>query len=118
MEIDKDIILILVGIYFIISGIIQIIKGKSYERYALNQGVVNASHTVKFAALAMVVLGSIVLIPSLFEYGVYGLCIYMIISALSIHKFWEGKEITDRVSEGLHFGKNIGIAILLYGMTV
>lgn len=118
MDIDKSTIFILIGVYFIISGLIQIIKGKSYDRYALDKGVVNAGHTVKFASLAMIVLGVLVLLPDLSKYGFYGLTIFLVISAFSIHKFWECKDVSGRVSEGLHFGKNLVMAIMLYGMTI
>jgi len=118
MDIDQSTIFILIGIYFIISGVIQIIKGKSFDRYALDKGVVNAGHTVKFASLAIIVFGVLVMLPDLSEYGFYGLSLFLVISALSIHKFWECKDVSSRVSEGLHFGKNIGMAIMLYGMTL
>lgn len=118
MDISLETIRYMIGGYFILSGLLQIIYGKSYELYALDQGVVNTSQTVKFAALALVALGVVVMLRGVAQYGFYGLAVYMIISALSIHKFWEGKDVSSRVGEGLQFGKNIGLAILLYGMTL
>ncbi len=118
MEISLDTIRYMVGGYFVLLGFLQIIYGKSYELYALDHGVVNTSQTVKFAALALIVLGIVVMLPGVSRYGFYGLGIYLVISALSIHKFWDCKDAPSRVAEGLQFGKNIGLAILLYGMTL
>lgn len=115
---DIEQIKIIIASFFIGAGLLQIIKGKSYEQYALQQGVVNSSNTVKFAALALIALGITALIPKIQEYGFYGLCIFQVISALSIHKFWEGKTSEDRVSESLHFAKNIVIGVLLFGLTL
>ena len=107
---------IITAIIFIGFGLLQIIKGKSYEQYALKQGVVSASQTVKFAALALIALGVTALIPDVQEYGFFGLALFQIISGLSIHKFWEGKTNAERVSEALHLGKNIALAVLLYAL--
>lgn len=118
MEISLDTIQLVIGGYFVLSGLIQVFKGKAYERYALDQGVVNTSQTVKFAALALIALGVVSMLPGISKYGFYGLSIFMVLSGLSIHKFWESKDISCRVSEGLHFGKNLVMAVMLYGITL
>ena len=117
-KMDKPLALILVGAFVIGAGLLQIIKSKSYQNYALDRGVTDAHKTVNLSSLILICTGIAIMIPDFSNYGLYGLAGFLVLSAISIHQFWDGKDSIERVSEALHFGKNIGMAAMAYCLTL
>ncbi len=115
---DAQLAMIIVGSYFILMGLFQILRSKVYEKYAIERGVLNANLTVKASSLVLIGAGVCVMIEDIQIYAMYALCGFLVLAGFILHKFWDEKDPKEQLLEVLHFAKNIGLAILLYVMTV
>ena len=111
----KSIFITLLAVFFIFNGINHFYNEEVLEEYAEKKGLFKPHFMVRFSGL-MLILGGIALMWEPVKLiGIAGLSLFMIIVTASMHRFWEYKEKTTRMSELIHFLKNIAIlAELLY----
>lgn len=102
--------------YAAISALHHFIGTKALERYAISQGLLSADRSVKITALLLVGIAVCFTLDDLAVFGGYGLGGFLLISAFTVHKFWDIADPTLRVSESLHFTKNLffGAIVVLY----
>ena len=110
-------VMVLAG-YAAISALHHFLGSKAIEKYALAQGMLSAERTVKLTALLLLGIAVALILDKTTEYAAYVLAGFMVLSALTVHKFWNVTDLEFRVSEGLHFVKNFAFAglILVYFM--
>ena len=103
----------LVPVFFILSALNHILNGKAMEKYALRRGVLNANQTVKMSGLFLLLAGAALYVEKVQLYAVYALCGFMLVAAVTVHKFWEDSEQEIRLLEGMHFVKNLVLIVML-----
>lgn len=111
----KQVLLILLGIFFLLNGLNHFFNSKILEEYAEKRSLMASKLLIKLSGI-LLCFGGITLISGFYLlYGIIGLCIFLLIASVSIHKFWglENKEIM--MLESMHFAKNWAIIFeLLY----
>ncbi len=107
-------ILLAISIYFGLQGLMHFIFGKKMEKYAVENDLLNAEVAVRMSG-AWLIAGSVLLhLPEYRDYGFYALCLFLLLSAVILHKFWSKHTLLDQILELLHFGKNIMLCLLLW----
>ena len=104
--------LILAG-FAIISALHHILGTKPLEKYALSHGMLSADRSVKLSALFLLVTAVLFFSEDLAVYGAYCLSGFLVLTAITIHKFWNVNDRLLRMSEGLNFLKNIFFAVVI-----
>lgn len=111
----KQILLILLGIFFLLNGLNHFFNSKILEEYAEKRSLLASKLMIKLSGI-LLCFGGITLISGFYLlYGIIGLCIFLLIASVTIHKFWgvENREIM--MLESMHFAKNWAIIFeLLY----
>ena len=104
--------LVLAG-YALISALHHFLGSKAIEKYAVGQGILSAERTVKLTAILLLGISVALLLDKTAYYGAVGLGGFMALSAFTVHKFWQAPNPESRVSEGLHFLKNLALAAVI-----
>ena len=108
--------LVLAG-YTLVSALHHIINGKALQKYALHNDVLGADRSVKMSALIFVILTALFLIPEFAAMAGYTLAGYFVLMAFAVHRFWYESDPILRMSELLHFFKNLffgGVVVVYY----
>ncbi len=111
----KTILIILLAIFFILSGINHFYNKHTLEEYARTRGLVSPGVCVKLAGVLLIFGGIAFAIPDYRTFGVVGLSIFLFVSSFTIHQFWKETSNDMRMIELLNFVKNLAILTeLLY----
>ncbi|MCB7479792.1 DoxX family membrane protein [Christiangramia sediminis] len=111
----KQVLLILLGIFFLINGINHFFNSKIIEEYAEKRSLLASKLMVKLSGIFLC-LGGLSLISGYFLlFGLGALCLFLVIASFTIHKFWAIKDREIMMLESMHFAKNWAIIFeLLY----
>lgn len=111
----KTVLITLLGIFFILNGINHLFNTKTLEEYAHKRGLVSPRIMVLISGVALI-FGGLSLITGIFKLmGIIGLSIFLVIAALTIHRFWSEREREMQMLEAMNFAKNMAIVTeLLY----
>ena len=112
--ISDEFLLRIIAIFFGIWGLIHFLFGKTMKKYAIEAELLNANVAVKMSGALLMISSVALLLPDHSEKGFYGLCLFLIVSSLVMHKFWTKNSALDQVVDFLHFTKNLLLAILLW----
>ncbi len=105
----KQILLILLGIFFILNGINHFFNTHILEEYAEKRSLFAPKLMLTLSGI-LLCLGGLALITGYFLVeGIIGLCIFLAIASFSIHKFWTLKKRETIMLEAMHFVKNWAI---------
>jgi uncharacterized membrane protein YphA (DoxX/SURF4 family) len=111
----KEILIVLLGIFFLINGINHFYNTNLLKEYAEKSGLLSPKLMVQLSGLLLVVGGLSMITGFFMFYGIIGLSIFLVVASFTIHKFWAFKEKNERLNETMHFTKNIAIlAELIY----
>lgn len=111
----KQILIILLGLFFLINGINHFYNTDVLKKYAEKKGLFSAKLMVQLSGI-LLLLGGLSLVSGIFTiYGIIGLCLFLITATFTIHRFWSEKDRNNRLNESMHFTKNLVIlAELIY----
>jgi putative oxidoreductase len=111
----KQILLILLGIFFLLNGINHFYNTHILKEYAEKRGLF-APKTMVLLSGVILSAGGLSLITGFFVvYGLAGLSVFLIIASFTLHKFWEVRNREMMMMESMHFVKNWAILFeLLY----
>jgi len=111
----KQILLILLGLFFLLNGLNHFFNSKIMEEYAEKRSLLASKLMIRISGFFLC-LGGISLISGYFILvGIVGLCLFLIISSFTIHKFWAIRNREIMMLESMHFAKNWAIIFeLLY----
>ena len=112
--ITNDFLLRIIAAFFGILGMAHFIFGKTMKKYAIEADLLNANVAVKMSGALLIISSIALLIPKYAERGFYGLCLFLVVSSLILHKFWTKNTALDQLIELLHFTKNLLLAVLLW----
>jgi putative oxidoreductase len=105
----KQILLILLGIFFLLNGANHFYNTQTLKEYAHKRGLI-APKTMVILSGLLLTAGGLSLISGYFVVpGLLGLSVFLIISAFTLHKFWEEKKREMIMLEAMHFVKNWAI---------
>ena len=109
----KQILVILLGVFFLLNGINHFYNNHILEEYAKKRGLI-APHFMIMISGFLLICGGISLITGILLIpGIIGLCMFLIIASFSIHQFWQETKRDIFMLELMNFVKNIAIMLEL-----
>ena len=103
----KQILLILLGIFFLLNGLNHFLNSKILEEYAEKRSLLASKLMIKLSGI-LLCFGGITLISGFYLlYGIIGLCIFLLIASVTIHKFCGLDNSEIIMLEFIHFANNI-----------
>ncbi len=115
--IDDESMRTIVAVFFSLFGLFHFLFGRHVERYAIDGGLLNSFIAVRMSG-ALMVVGSVALFFDKYRvYGCYAICIFLLLSAIIMHKFWEQETLSDQIKEFLQFMKNILLTLFLWHLS-
>lgn len=112
----KTTLFVLLGLFFLLNGANHLWSTHVYEEYARKRGLVSPRAMVRLSGVgllfggAALIGGGLGLVDRLWLLvGIGGLCIFLVVASVTIHRFWEERETELRLLEGMHFAKNMAI---------
>ncbi len=111
----KQILLILLGIFFLLNGLNHFYNTRILKEYARKKGLF-APKTMVLLSGVLLTSGGLTLITGFFiTQGIIALSVFLIIASFTLHKFWEEENREMLMLEVMHFVKNWAIMVeLLY----
>ncbi len=95
-------------------GLFHFVFGKTMQKYAVENGLLNANIAVKMSGALLIVSSVALYIEDYAHFGYYGICLFLVLSSLILHQFWSKKLAVDQLLEMLHFAKNLLLALLVW----
>jgi putative oxidoreductase len=121
----KQILLVLLGIFFLLNGFNHFYNTHTLKEYAQKRGLFAPKTMVILSGLLLTAGGVSLISGYLVVPGLLGLSLFLIISAFTLHKFWEEKNREMIMLEAMHFVKNwailfelVYIASVIEGWTI
>ncbi|NND08953.1 MAG: hypothetical protein HKN87_21485 [Saprospiraceae bacterium] len=112
--ISDDLILNLVAAFFGLFGLFHFLFGRHMERYAVDGGLLNSYVAIRMSGALLLVGSAALLIEKYQTYGFYAISIFLILSAVIMHKFWDKETLEEQIKELLHFSKNLLLAAFVW----
>ncbi len=101
---------ILFSMIFIVFGLNHIFKLGAMSQYAASMGVPAAKILVLLSGLIIIVGGAFVLLGYKAKLGGWLLFVFLILSALFMHRFWGVEDPMMAQNQMIHFMKNMSMA--------
>lgn len=101
---------VLFALIFVLSGINHLVKLGSYSEYAASNGVPAASVAVVVTGVVILAGGLMVLLGWKARLGGLLLTIFLIPTALFMHRFWGLEDAMMAQNQMAHFLKNMSMA--------
>ena len=101
---------VLLGGYFIMSGLKHFMHLENMTGYAKSKGVPMAREGVMASGLMMLLGGLGVLLGIYVSYAIYLLVVFLFVAAFKMHQFWTIAEPMSRMGERINFEKNLALA--------
>jgi putative oxidoreductase len=101
---------IVVGVYFILSGLKHFTGLAGMTGYAKSKGLPMAREGVMLTGLMMLAGGLGVLLWMYVTISLWLLIAFLVLSALFMHKFWSVTDPMARMGEEINFKKNLALA--------
>lgn len=106
---------VLLGGYFLMSGLNHFKHLKMLTGYAQSKGVPMAREAVLLTGLMMVLGGLGILLGVYIQLSVLILAVFLFVTTMQMHQFWKVTEPMARMGEEINFKKNLALlgALLL-----
>jgi uncharacterized membrane protein YphA (DoxX/SURF4 family) len=114
----KTVLVILLGVFFFLNGINHWYNTDLMKSYAARKGLLSPLLMVRLSGLLLILGGLSMITGYLIIYGIIGLCLFLVLAAFTMHKFWAEKERNKRLNESMHFTKNLAILTELIYLAV
>ncbi len=101
---------VLVGAYFILSGIKHFTGLAGMTGYAKSKGMMMPRESVIITGLMMLVGGLGVLLWVRVEMSLWLLIAFLVLSSFLMHRYWSVSEPMARMGEEINFKKNLALA--------
>ena len=111
---NSEVVLYIVAISFGLLGLIHYIFPKIVMKYSIEADLLNADVAVKMSGALLIASSIMLFTDKYWDYAFYGLCGFLVISSLIMHRFWTRNTGLEQLTELLHFVKNILLAVLLW----
>ncbi|MBH1937678.1 DoxX family membrane protein [Streptomyces sp. AV19] len=101
---------ILFALLFLLSAFGHLTKTKAMAGYAASKGLPAAGLAVAGSGLLLLAGGLSLLLGVWADLGALLLAVFLVLSALTMHRFWQEAEPMARQQEMTHFQKDIALA--------
>jgi len=107
---------ILLGGYFIMSGVNHFQHLKHLTGYAQSKGVPMPLTAVWVTGLMMLLGGAGILLGVYVEISILLLSLFLLVTTIMMHQFWKVTDQTARMGEEINFKKNMALlgALLMF----
>lgn len=105
----KQILLILLGLFFLLNGVNHFWNTHILKEYAEKRSLIAPKLMVILSGLLLIAGGLTLITGYLIIPGIIGLCIFLAIASFLLHKFWTVKKREVMMLEAMHFVKNWAI---------
>lgn len=112
--ISDEILLYIIAIGFGLLGLIHFIYPKILMKYSVEADLLNADVAVKMSGALLIAASMMLFTDKYWDYAYYGLCGFLVVSSVILHKFWSKNTGVEQLSELLHFVKNLLLAAMLW----
>ncbi|MEQ8351684.1 MAG: DoxX family protein [Leptospiraceae bacterium] len=103
----QDILLLVLGVFFILNGLNHLINTHVYKKYAAKRGLIHPAFMVRISAIVLLMGGISLATRQWMQWGIAGLAVFLVLASVLVHRFWEEPDRDSRLSEGMHLAKNI-----------
>lgn len=111
----KQILLVLLGLFFLINGVNHFYNTHILREYARRRGLIKPKVMIRLSGVLLLAGGVSLITGWWLQAGIAGLCLFLAISAVAIHQFWAETDREQMMIEFMHFIKNWAILFeLLY----
>lgn len=100
---------VLLGGYFIISGINHFTKLEMIAGYSQSKGVPSAKTAVIVTGIMILLGGLGILFGVYIQWAVLLLAIFLVVVTFKIHAFWSVQDPNMKMMEMVHFMKNLAL---------
>ena len=106
---------VLLGGYFVLSGIGHFRNFQGTVGYAKSKSVPLASIAVAVTGLMMIAGGAGILLGAWVQYAIFLLALFLIVVSFKMHQYWKIDDPMQKMGEKINFQKNLGLlgAILM-----
>ncbi len=101
---------ILLGGYFIMSGLNHFMHLAGNVGYAQSKGLPMPKESVMLSGLMMILGGLGVLLGVYVAWSIYLLVAFLLVAAFKMHQFWTVADGMARMGEKINFEKNLALA--------
>ena len=100
---------VLLGGYFILSGINHFKNVQGLAGYARSKGVPMAKEGVLLSGLMMILGGLGVLLGVYIQVSILLLVLFLLVTSLKMHQYWKVTDGMARMGEEINFKKNLAL---------
>ncbi len=104
---------VVLGGYFVISGIKHFTGAKGMTGYATMKGVPAPAASVALSGLMLLAGGLGVMFQMYTNIAYWLLVIFLVVAAFTIHDFWKAKDAQTKMIDMIQFQKNLALAAAL-----
>ncbi|MEM7028292.1 MAG: DoxX family protein [Chloroflexota bacterium] len=105
----KQILLIVLGLFFLLNGVNHLFNRHFLEEYAEKRGLFSPRISVFLSGVLLIFGGISMVVEPIRIYGIIGLSVFLLVASFTIHNFWREKDRDGRMLEAMNFAKNIAI---------
>lgn len=104
---------IVLGVYFVVSGVNHFMNVQGMTGYAASKGLPMPKGGVLVTG-AMLLLGGLGILFQMYLNVAYGLLIaFLVAAAFTMHNFWKAKDPQSKMADMIQFQKNLALASAL-----
>jgi putative oxidoreductase len=104
---------VVLGAYFIFSGLNHFMKAQAMTGYAASKGLPAPSASVLLSGVLLVLGGLGVLFQYQVTYAYGALILFLVVAAVTMHAFWKAGDPMAKMGDMINFQKNIALASAL-----
>ncbi|WP_339609374.1 DoxX family membrane protein [uncultured Planktosalinus sp.] len=105
----KQILLILLGLFFLLNGVNHFYNTHILKEYADNRSLIAPKLMVILSGFLLIAGGATLITGYFIFEGIIALCVFLAVASFMLHKFWTVKERETIMLEAMHFVKNWAI---------
>lgn len=100
---------VLLGVYFIMSGVNHFKNVQGLAGYAQSKGVPMAKEGVLLSGFMMILGGLGIVLGVYIQLSVLLLVLFLLVSSLKMHQYWKITDPMARMGEEINFKKNMAL---------
>ena len=110
---------VLLGLFFVLSGVNHFKNLKGSAGYAASKNVPMPETAVAVSGAVLIFGGLSILSGRYLEFGIWGLIVFLILASVMFHNFWADKDAQSKMMNKIQFMKNtalIGALLMLLSL--
>ncbi len=100
---------VLLGGYFIMSGVNHFKHTEMLAGYAHSKGVPMAKEAVLLTGLMLILGGLGILLGVYVQFSIFLLCLFLLVTSFKMHTFWKESDPQMKMGDRVNFTKNMAL---------